>query len=163
MGGRGRRLVYFAQRADGTGPIKIGSSSCPRYRVKQIGFDHADKFIVLVEGEGGLAAERQLHRDFAYCRAVVQRERLRRTGRVSIIPGMREWYHPVPELLQLIDNLKSGRIALSQVDARDNEIARRWLRGETLQSIGNDYGITRERVRQIVASLKLRREWRKAA
>ena len=33
---------------------------------------------------------------------------------------------------------------------RDDEIYRRYMLGETLQSLGDSFGITRERVRQIV-------------
>lgn len=37
-----------------------------------------------------------------------------------------------------------------EVSARTDDIMARWDAGETLKSIGDDYGITRERVRQIV-------------
>jgi hypothetical protein len=40
---------------------------------------------------------------------------------------------------------------------RASEMARRYLDGETLQQIGTSYGVTRERVRQVLASLKVER------
>jgi hypothetical protein len=143
------RLVYFAQRADGSGPIKIGSSVCPRERVKQLGFDHAERFTVLLEAHGGLAAERMLHRRFARSRVGVPTYR---EGREKPIAGWTEWYEPTAELLKLISDLKAGGIILPFVDDRAFGIAAKYLyvSGSTLESVAADYGITRERVRQIL-------------
>lgn len=44
----------------------------------------------------------------------------------------------------------SGRPTGFEDSSRTNDIMARWDAGETLKSIGDDYGITRERVRQIV-------------
>lgn len=43
-----------------------------------------------------------------------------------------------------------GAVMNKEMVSRNAEMARRYVEGETLQSIGDDYGITRERVRQIV-------------
>lgn len=44
-----------------------------------------------------------------------------------------------------------GRKDQDQIDARNRLIFERWLAGEKLESIGDSYGVTRERIRQIIA------------
>jgi hypothetical protein len=48
-------------------------------------------------------------------------------------------------------------VALQAAERREVIIAARYRAGETLQEISADYGITRERVRQILVSLNVRR------
>lgn len=39
---------------------------------------------------------------------------------------------------------------MTDFDSRNTDIEQRYLKGETLEAIGNVWGITRERVRQIL-------------
>lgn len=59
---------------------------------------------------------------------------------------------------------RKGRPATGPQDVeRATTIARRYLGGETLQSIADDYGITRERVRQILLTMHITGKSRRAA
>jgi uncharacterized protein (DUF433 family) len=49
--------------------------------------------------------------------------------------------------------MKRGRPRSNKV--RDKQIAAAVARGETFEAVGNHYGITRERVRQIAAELRV--------
>lgn len=147
------RLVYFARNVDRSGPIKIGCSSSPFYRLKQLGFDHAAKFETLAEATGNFDTERWLHQRFAHCRTSAPI----REDRSTPIVGATEWFEATPELLQFIDDLNAGGIELPQVDARNEAIAKRYTAGETLEAIGSSLGITRERVRQILEAKGIER------
>lgn len=150
---RYERFVYFARRADDTGPIKIGCSSWPKARVKQLGFDYAAKFTILCVAKGGLPAERVLHRRFAQHRA----DAPQRPERNSPIPGCTEWFEPVSAIFFLIADLNAGRQSLPVVDDRDAKIAALYAGGSTLQQIADEFGLTRERVRQILSEMGIER------
>jgi hypothetical protein len=148
------RFIYFARVAGSEGPIKIGCSSCPLGRCKQLGFDLAVRIDLIASAPGDHLLERNLHLKFADHKAPAPS----RTGRSKPIPGATEWFAPVPELLSLIETAsRTGRIELSIEDCRERAIAARYKAGETLQQISESYGITRERVRQILASIGIER------
>ena len=153
MSYRWNRLVYFARRTDGTGPIKIGCSACPAGRVKQLGFDHADTFELLATAKGNIDTERWLHRRFAAHRA----EAPRRDDKDGPIAGATEWFEPVAELLDMIAGVDAGAIDLPARDDRDEAIERRYRAGETLHEIGQSFDLTRERVRQILEAMGVKR------
>jgi hypothetical protein len=147
------RLVYFARRTDGTGPIKIGCSTGPACRVKQLGFDYGAKFEVLAEASGSLGTERGLHRRFAYCHTAAPV----REDRIGPLPGDTEWFEAVPELLELIDGIKAGTVELPKWDERDEAIVKLYATGETLEVVGKTFGLTRERIRQILFDMGVER------
>jgi hypothetical protein len=148
------RWVYFARVVGTDGPIKIGCSSGPEGRCRQLGFDLATKIELLAEAPGDLHLERNLHLKFAPHRASAPT----RNGWEKAIPGATEWFAPVHEILELIAVAReTGKIDLPMEECRERAIAARYKGGETLEQIGSSYGITRERVRQILHSLGIPR------
>lgn len=144
-------LVYFLQRADGQGPIKIGCSSCPEARRRQIGSDTRLFYTLLATAPGTYGNERELHRRFSAHRI----ENPDLPARRYPVGGRTEWFEAVPALLGLIERVaETGVLPSGLVSKRDTTICRRRAKGETLQSIANDFGITRERVRQIIWEMK---------
>lgn len=141
------KSVYFARIVGTDGPIKIGCSAYPKGRCRQLGSDLAAEVEVIAETPGDYVLERNLHLKFADQRA----EGPKRDGKV--VAGQKEWFHPTAELLGLIQSAKSGAISLPLQDCRERMIAAHYGAGKTLQQIGSRYGISRERVRQILHSL----------
>lgn len=130
------RRIYFLQREDGARLIKIGCSAYPEGRRKQIQIDMKVAVRLLAETiktDSGFEHERSLHRRF----------------HASRVWG--EWFRPTAELLTVIAQVAATQ-ALPQgaEDDRRCDMARRYLAGETLRAIGDDFGISRERVRQIL-------------
>lgn len=158
----GEKQIYFVRRADGTGPIKIGCSGSLDGRLRQLCIDYRAQFVVLATGRGDFLTERNVHLKFASAQtaAPLRMSRKRRT----LPPGRSEWFSATPELLDFIAEVAcSGEIPLSDQECRERIFAERYRSGETLQQIADDYGITRERVRQVlrdtgVESLRLRAE-----
>jgi transposase-like protein len=141
------RQVYFVRRADGIGPIKIGCTVAVKARIRQLESDCQTKFAVLATAPGGYTVERNLHIKFA----AINVPGPVRTDRATPLGGSSEWFAPTPELFAFIHGVtRSGEIALSENDCRERIFASRYEGGETLQQIADDYGITRERVRQIL-------------
>lgn len=139
-------MIYFARNSDGTGPIKIGCSSAPSIRIRQLESDLRAKFTILAEAPGDFILERNLHLKFAASRIEGPQ---RADGKQ--VAGSCEWFDATPELLTFIQDVKAtGAVALGMGECREKLFAARYLAGETLQSIATDFGITRERVRQIL-------------
>lgn len=144
------RQVYFLRRADGVGPIKIGCSRYPDERRLQIGYFVKHPILLLASAPGGYGDEREIHRQFADHRTVNPDLPTR-----PYSMGGSEWFAPVPELLALIEHVATTRALPTSCHAtRDTTIFNRRATGETLQSIASDFGISRERVRQIVDEMK---------
>lgn len=141
------RYVYFARIVGTAGPIKIGCSTAPRGRCRQLGFDLAEEIELLASVPGDHTLERNLHLKFAKHRAPGPR----RVGCVKPVGGSSEWFAPVPAILGLIETARNeGSITLPREDCRERIFADRYLAGETLKQIGDSCGLTRERVRQIL-------------
>lgn len=128
-------MIYFIQKADGTGPIKIGTTKALEIRIKIFEAWCPDPMKLLHVAKGGFSEERALH---------IKLDKYRLHG---------EWFSPEPEVLSAIEEIKNGATILGKVaDDRTAEMARLYRSGETLQQIGDKYGLTRERVRQIFRS-----------
>ncbi len=81
--------VYFAQADGKAGLIKIGFSSRPKHRVRQL-LTGSAQVVLLCAVPGSKDDERALHKRFASAR----------------VHG--EWFNPVPELLELITQAKGA-------------------------------------------------------
>lgn len=80
------KFVYFARRKDGTGPIKIGVSRIPEYRVYRM----SRSLEVLAEYPGVDFVERQFHNLF-----------------LDSHEG-HEWFTATDALLAVIESIKAG-------------------------------------------------------
>lgn len=141
------KRIYFMRRTDGTGPIKIGCSRYPEGRRKQIGSDTKADYVILAQAPGGYLLEGNLHFKFSAHREVPEWA----GTRPYPVGGSNEWFKPVRALLSLIEQVqRDGVIKLAPQECREQVYAQRYLAGETLQEIAADYGITRERVRQVL-------------
>lgn len=147
-----KRRVYFARVAGTDSPIKVGCSASPNERCKQLGFDLSAKVEVIAHVPGDLWLERNLHLKLARFRV----QGPTRDGKA--VAGKNEWFSVCPELTALIRQaIETGAIVLPMSECRERAIAARYKAGETLQQIGASYGITRERVRQILSSVGVQR------
>ena len=144
-------VVYFVRRTDGTGPIKIGCTANLDQRIRALSYHAQADLAVLATAPGSFREERRLHRQF---------DNDRQEG---------EWFEPTDALLQAVAYV-ANKGQLPPADEEDREIvmSRRYLAGETLREIAEDFGLTRERVRQIlrssnIPSLGFRARHRRAA
>lgn len=131
--------VYFVQRADGIGPIKIGCSSEPEERISTFSLWSPYPLKMLAYVPGGFREENCLHWQFDEHR----------------LHG--EWFFPVPELLELVKYAsKNGRLPGSQERDRTQEIRMLYDAGETLKDIGDKFGVSRQRIEQIAREIGLK-------
>ena len=79
------KFVYFVQEKSG-GPIKIGSSSDPKRRLKELQTGHPRELMILGSMPGGAEIESELHLKF---------KNLHSHG---------EWFHDDPALMEFIKN-----------------------------------------------------------
>lgn len=75
--------VYFIQAEHG-GPVKIGWSDSPSYRLRELQTGNPYKLVIRKTLPGGPTREAEVHEDFAHARI-----------------GASEWFKPVPELCLL--------------------------------------------------------------
>jgi uncharacterized protein (DUF433 family)/transposase-like protein len=127
------KRIYFIRAASGEGPIKIGCSESPEGRRRQLSSDLKIPLVILADAPGAFEEEGSLHRQFADARV------------------KQEWFAPTEELLALVDIVAtSGELPPSPEGDRVQDMARLYVAGQTLQQIGDRFGMTRERVRQIL-------------
>lgn len=139
-------MIYAFKPVGQPGPIKIEASNQPLGRMASALCWSPLALEMIFSVDGGFVEERRIHhflRDYR-------------------LHG--EWFSPEPLVLQFVDSVVAqGRIPKlpdigiigirSAIDTeRLDEFARKRAEGWTLQRIGDEYGITRERVRQILAS-----------
>ncbi|MCW1431424.1 GIY-YIG nuclease family protein [Novosphingobium sp. JCM 18896] len=84
-------LVYFIQAGE-NGPIKIGTTTNLRMRVKKLQQAQAEKLAVRALRKGGVATERKYH------------------ARFKAHHKRGEWFNPAPEILAEIERLQ-GEVA----------------------------------------------------
>lgn len=143
--------VYFMRRADGVGPIKIGCSKVPIHRLEAHQHWSPEILEIVATVEGGFTDEQRLHRQFASYR----------------LHG--EWFEASrPVLATVAKAASAGRLPAPTMDDRWERISALYRQGHTLDYIGDQFSITRERVRQIlrkngVASLGHRPELSRTA
>lgn len=123
--------VYFA-RSETTGLIKIGCSAYPKGRLKQLSWDLKEQIRLIVSAKGSFHDERRIHRELSEKR----------------VHG--EWFEDCPEVMAYIGHVTvHGTLPPPTGQDRDSQVASQFLAGDTLKAIGDRFGITRERVRQI--------------
>lgn len=125
--------IYFMRRVDGVGPIKIGCSSCPKGRLAVYDEWSPEKLMLIATAPGTFADEARLHRQFASARL------------------HHEWFEATPELLSVVAKVAStGNLPPASSNDKWQRIEAMYRGGKTLQAIGDELGVTRERVRQIL-------------
>jgi hypothetical protein len=82
--------VYFIKPVDATGPIKIGVSGRPKYRLSQLLEWSPVALEVVLTIPGNLALERNIHECFADCHS------------------HKEWFYAAPRLVAAIQALAAG-------------------------------------------------------
>lgn len=133
--------VYFIQKRDGTGPIKIGYAANPIWRLQAIEAMNPEPLQILATVEGTQQLERALHRKYAKFR----------------VKG--EWFEPAQVILDMIaKSAESGSINIRIESQRSTMIANMYREGSTLQQIGDRFDITRERARQILRKMGVESE-----
>jgi DNA-binding CsgD family transcriptional regulator len=127
------KSVYFVRRADGTGPIKIGCTKSMDQRLTSLEREVGASLTILGEAPGTFRDERRMHRQFAeHC-------------------TVGEWFHPSGAVMGAVLYVQQhSKLPPTSETDREVRMAARYLGGETLQAIADDYGLTRERVRQIL-------------
>lgn len=144
------RVVYFLRREDGTGPIKIGCSTAPEWRATDMGYALKAKVVVLAAAPGDFFAEGNVHRKFAH----LNEPQKWAVHRPYPFGGANEWFSAAPELLAFVAEVaRIGSLPLAPEEQRERIFATRYLAGETLQAIASDYGLSRERVRQVLRDI----------
>lgn len=127
------KRVYFLRPAGKLGPIKIGCSESPKARARQIGSDRKEPIRLIADAPGTFTDEMRLHRQFADTR----------------VEG--EWFAATDELMAVIDHvIDTGSLPPPLEEDRAQVMIRLYLGGSTLLQIGQKFGMTRERVRQIL-------------
>lgn len=125
--------VYFMRRADNVGPVKIGCSAQPLDRLDQMQAWSPEPLTIVTSAPASFRTEQRLHRQF---------DHLRLHG---------EWFEAAQPLLALISRVAAtGKIPPAPSNDRSQRMARMYQDGQTLQQIGDQFNITRERVRQIL-------------
>lgn len=134
--------VYFIRSADGTGPIKIGCTSAIAPRLAQLRSDYRVDLEVIADAPGDFIVERNVLLKFASANIEFSDARGKKVC---------EWFEPTPQLLAFIGLVKrSGIIPLTTGDCRELQMRDLYLGGATLEEIGGQFDVTRERVRQIL-------------
>lgn len=84
------KFIYFIRPTGAVGPIKIGCTRFPDYRLDDLCRWSPVPLELITFGVGNFLLERHLHDRFDHCRS------------------HKEWFDPTPELLAAIEMVKSG-------------------------------------------------------
>lgn len=127
------KYVYFMRAANGEGPIKIGATYCLMQRLYALKYKYGKDLVIMAFAEGSHELENRLHRGFKAYR----------------IEG--EWFEPCEPLINYINLvIRTGALPTPPEDARTSQMAKMYRGGATLQEIGDKFGLTHERVRQLL-------------
>ena len=130
---KAKGLVYFMRRADGVGAIKIGCSKLPRRRLAAMQIWSPEKLEIVAAVPGTFADETRLHRQFAAHR----------------LHG--EWFEAAPPVLAAMARASTlGELPPKPANDRNVRIMARYAAGETYEAIAADFGVTRQRIEQII-------------
>lgn len=128
--------IYFMRREDGVGPVKIGCSRVPKNRLREYQKWSPEKLKIIATAPGTFADEQRLHRQFADARL------------------HHEWFEASPPVLSVVAKVAAtGELPPASEDDRDRRIEALYRSGRTLQEIGEEYGVTRERIRQLLRKM----------
>ena len=128
-------FVYFMRRVDGVGPVKIGCSKVPLARLEIHQQWSPEPLEIVTSAPGTFRDEQRLHRQFDGCRLHA------------------EWFEAIPALLSMVARVKmTGALPPALLSDRSIRMAEMYQAGGTLQKIGDEFGVSRERVRQILRS-----------
>jgi hypothetical protein len=121
------------RRADGVGPIKIGCSRWPEKRLATFQVWSPEVLEIVVSVPGTFDDERNLHCRFSAYRL------------------HSEWFEAAPAVLAVVaKTAATGALPPQMANDRTVRIIARFNSGETMQAIADDYGITRQRIEQIL-------------
>lgn len=130
-------MIYLLQPNDYP-VVKIGTSDNPEARMKQLHINHWADFKIIRTIEGGYGEERWFHQRFAEHR----------------IRG--EWFTLIPEMLTVAISAEEVRQQRLSPDQR-RRVAEEAIRaGRSYSDIGEELGISRERVRQYAEKLGIK-------
>ncbi len=147
------RRVYFLRPVGQDGPIKIGYSSYPKARAKQISCDTKVPLEVILEMTGGNLTEFNLHQKFAAYRTDPPFSQ----SRAYIVGAPTEWFAPTPELLDFIQRAKDcGRLPLLPSERVEVVVERMRAQGAPWRAIGERFNRTGEWARQVHRELNRR-------
>lgn len=126
-------FLYFLKPVGMMGPIKIGCSKFPESRLASVALWSPVPVETITVVPGGFREENMLHRQFANFR----------------LHG--EWFAANDGLLEIINSaIATGELPKIAVEDDRAKMIVAYCGGQTLQQIGERYGISRERVRQIL-------------
>ena len=126
-------LVYFMRRSDGVGPVKIGCSQWPEKRLAMFQIWSPEPLEIVATANGTFNDERRLHRQFEQFRL------------------HSEWFEAAPPVLAMLARVAAtGALPPAPASDRTLQIIARFKSNETLQAIADDYGVSRQRVEQIL-------------
>lgn len=130
---KAKGFIYFLRRADGVGPVKIGCSKVPMTRHEQLQAWSPEPLEVVAAVPGRFRDEQRLHRQF---------DTFRLHG---------EWFEAAPPVLSAVARAATtGELPPTPTDDKWVRMAAMYQGGKTLQQIGDKFGVSRERVRQIL-------------
>lgn len=130
---KAKGLVYFMRRSDGVGAIKIGCSKLPRSRLAAMQVWSPEKLEIVAAVPGTFADEARLHRQFDAYR----------------LHG--EWFEAAPAILAAMARASTlGELPPKPASDRNVRIMARYAAGDTYEAIAADFGVTRQRIEQII-------------
>lgn len=126
-------LIYFMRRADGVGPVKIGCTKLPAIRLAAMQVWSPEILEIVATAPGTFGDERRLHRQFAAHR----------------LHG--EWFEASPSVLAAVSRAATlGELPPKPAGDRNVRIMAMYNGGETFQAIADEFGVSRQRIEQIV-------------
>lgn len=125
-------FIYFMRRADGVGPVKIGCSKWPAERLAMFASWSPEPLEIVTTAQGTFRDESRIHRQFAEYRL------------------HSEWFEAAPPVLAMVASVaRNGVLPPTPASDRTAQIKAMYAAGRTLQSIADEFGVSRQRIEQI--------------